>query len=214
MDCDDFTIQVDVHKGKTEINALGQAWSGTAWIERPLSALELFKVSRLGHEVLLAAVRDLCVSIDACDVLCEMDQHPGKIPEGTYLLNACDVFVLEEAILLAWDSDVAELLREEPKLTGFPRVWELSRFLFCKKTREEQFDPSYHVLLGDYLETRKEEYQTPWAKRWLFFCFSVRTLGLLVQCASTSWRVAIVGALVVYGPRWLKDLLRDVFQDQ
>jgi hypothetical protein len=207
---DDLQVQVTMHNEELVIIPLAQIRVGKQWVERPLTTREQFRVALLGHEVLLAAIREF----DSCQLKYELELHPDKIPEGTYILDAAKVFHLDEAIAAAWDADVLGLLHREPTLTGFPRVWELLGFLFCKKTREEKFDPSYHVLLADYLENRKAKFQSPWAQRWLSFCFSVRTFALVAQCCGTAWRVAIVGTLMTFGPRWLKDLLRDIFQDQ
>jgi len=87
-------------------------------------------------------------------------------------------------------------------------------FLFCQQTRESLYNPSYQALLKDYLETRKARFRTKWARRWLDFCFYVRTIGLFMQCWGISWRVAIVGFAIACGPKWLTALLRPFFQDQ
>ena len=72
---------------------------------------------------------------------------------------------------------------------GFPRAWELLGFVFSKKVRERTYEPARQELLVDYLERRR--YRMKWARRWLTFAFTLRTLVLVADCvrASTMGRI-------------------------
>src|SRR6266545_2161218 len=56
-----------------------------------------------------------------------------------------------------------------------PRFWRLFSYLLPRKTRERVFEPAYQELLEDYLTTHGK-YRTKWAKRWLTFCYTFRTV--------------------------------------
>ena len=64
---------------------------------------------------------------------------------------------------------------------GFPRVWVLLGFLLGKRIRKQVYEPYQQELLEDY--TRAKKYRrSSWARRWLGLCFTIRTLGVLVEC--------------------------------
>jgi len=57
--------------------------------------------------------------------------------------------------------------------------------LLSKKTREQVYEPHYNEILEDYT-LAKRTYRTKCARRWLTFCFSVKTLGLFVESIITA----------------------------
>lgn len=67
---------------------------------------------------------------------------------------------------------------------GFPRVWELLGFLLGRTIRERIYTPIHHELLEDYLLAKR--YRTKGARRWLAFCFTLRTLVLLAECVRAA----------------------------
>lgn len=69
---------------------------------------------------------------------------------------------------------------------GWPRFWQLFGFCLPKKTREIVYEPGRNELLEDYQLTRRQ-YRTKWARRWLAFCFTFRTVLLIADC----WRVLL-----------------------
>lgn len=62
----------------------------------------------------------------------------------------------------------------------FPRVWELFAFILNHRTRERVWEPMRHELLADYIQARR--YRTQWARRWIAFAFTVRTLWGVLDC--------------------------------
>ncbi|WP_417378175.1 hypothetical protein [Gimesia sp.] len=79
-------------------------------------------------------------------------------------------------------------------LPGWPRFWALGRFLLPKSTRERVYAPAHTELLEDYIESKRD--RTKWAKRWLNFYFTFRTLFLISDC----WRCYISTKII---PLWL-----------
>lgn len=63
---------------------------------------------------------------------------------------------------------------------GFPRAWELLGFLLGRIIRERIYTPVHQELLEDYMVAKR--YRTKWARRWLAFCFTLRTFLLLGEC--------------------------------
>jgi hypothetical protein len=81
---------------------------------------------------------------------------------------------------------------------GFPRAWNLLAFVLQKRIRARVYEPAHQELLEDYLLARRK-YRTPWACRWLTFCFTWRTFWLVVQCFQAVFAdkaMAAVGKLV------------------
>ncbi|UCC31819.1 MAG: hypothetical protein JSU86_05980 [Phycisphaerales bacterium] len=70
---------------------------------------------------------------------------------------------------------------------GFPRVWELLGFVLGRTIRKRIYTPVHQELLEDYVLAKR--YRTKWARRWLAFSFTVRTLLLLAECL----RAALAG---------------------
>lgn len=68
------------------------------------------------------------------------------------------------------------------KLPTWPRVWGLFQYLLPRKIRERVYVPALNDLLQDYFET-KSKYRGRWAKSWLTFCYTFRTLLLMLDSA-------------------------------
>lgn len=69
---------------------------------------------------------------------------------------------------------------------GWPRFWELFQYILPKRIREKVYEPGHNELLDDYLLTRRK-FRTWFARAWLNFCFTLRTLLLILDC----WRVLL-----------------------
>ncbi|MFN0131997.1 MAG: hypothetical protein ACKVW3_05635 [Phycisphaerales bacterium] len=80
----------------------------------------------------------------------------------------------------------------------WPRLWKLMAFLLPKETRERVFDPAHADLLDQYLLAKR--YRGKWVKRWLAFCFLVRTFVMYADCL----RVAFAGKLAWLIPPWIR----------
>jgi hypothetical protein len=66
-------------------------------------------------------------------------------------------------------------------LPNFLRVWDLLQYLVPHKVRWEVFTPCREELERDYL-TAMRKYRSPLARKWLQFCFLIRTLLMIVGC--------------------------------
>ncbi len=65
---------------------------------------------------------------------------------------------------------------------GWPRLWELLGFVLPRRTREKLFAPSFADLIKDYMSMRHARYQTTGCGAWLTFCFTIRTVEVILQC--------------------------------
>lgn len=97
-----------------------------------------------------------------------------------------------------WQTEAVEFQPAEDVVMsmGFPRFWELLKFLLGSKNRERLFAPAYNDLLADHLESQLPKYQTTWTRRWIRCCFAIRTAGLVVQCMAVGLRGAAAGVVV------------------
>ena len=149
------------------------------------------------------------------------DGEWSSINEGLYIVNF-DEFcgTLDQTV---FDGHYVELcagnatsVPDVTMLTGFPRFWELFGFLLPRRKRDRIFTPAYQDMLADYLTTRKERYRTPWARRWLNFCFTFRTFTLVLQCCKvTSCGVAFAVLLHLIPPavkEWCRDCWLNLFR--
>jgi hypothetical protein len=102
---------------------------------------------------------------------------------------------------------------------AFPRLWSLLAFLLPRKARAEAYEPAHQELLEDYLVARKL-YRTKWARRWLTFCFMLRTVVMVAQSLrawlgdkrirALKWlMLAVLGAGTL---RNLRGMLFDLFR--
>jgi hypothetical protein len=78
------------------------------------------------------------------------------------------------------------------------RTWELFAFCLNRKTKQEVFEPLLDELKEDYLLAQR--YRTPWAKRWLQFCFTLKTLAMVGGCLRVSISSKIVKLLLCFVP--------------
>jgi hypothetical protein len=85
-----------------------------------------------------------------------------------------------------------------PRSRGWPRLWDLLQYCLSRKAREQIYEPAYNELLEDYLESRK--YRTKWARRWVYFAFTLRTLLLMADC----WREVFKDKLSGLVPEWIR----------
>lgn len=72
--------------------------------------------------------------------------------------------------------------RKRKRTTALSRVLkfgELFAFLLPPKIRREAYEPAYNDLLADFLLARR--YKSLWARRWLLFCFLVRTGWMIAE---------------------------------
>lgn len=84
--------------------------------------------------------------------------------------------------------------------TGLPRFWELFPIILPRSIRERVYEPAYEELKEDYMRVRNR-YRTPWAKRWVKFAFTVRTVYMVGQCftaMSGSWGRRSIIAFVAW----------------
>jgi hypothetical protein len=86
---------------------------------------------------------------------------------------------------------------------GFPRFWNLFAYLLPRKVRERVYEPAHQELLEDYLTARKK-YRTKWSRRWLTFCFTFRTVLMVLD----SFRAMLGDHVVDFLVRLLPEALR------
>ncbi len=67
-----------------------------------------------------------------------------------------------------------------PSSPEFPRIWTLLALLFPRKVRTEVYEPALEELKADCLSERRKS-RTAWERRWVTFCFTLRTLVLVCQ---------------------------------
>jgi hypothetical protein len=115
--------------------------------------------------------------------------HISKVFKGEVIPGDLDIYVsfhhgsVEKEILTVekpLDVDIVcgkQRSRKRHTTIRLPRMWELFPYLLPKTTRLRVYEPAYNDILHDYLLSRK--YKTEGAKRWLTFCFCVRTVGLI-----------------------------------
>jgi hypothetical protein len=116
------------------------------------------------------------------------------LPHGRspYVMGTLGVLLLPVLFVLEqWIKAGGPLRSTIPKAPGWPRFWELFGYCLPKKPRERVYEPGRNELLEDYLETRGR-YRTAWSRRWLCFCFTFRTVLLVVDC----WRALVTDKAV------------------
>jgi len=64
----------------------------------------------------------------------------------------------------------------------------LFSFILPGKIQRECFEPAYNDLLRDYVRSRK--FRSKWARRWIAFAFTARTLYMVGDC----FRVMLQGS--------------------
>jgi hypothetical protein len=89
---------------------------------------------------------------------------------------------------------------------GFPRFWGLFRYALPRRIQERVFLPCYYELLEDYLAVQGR-YRTPWARRWLKLCFTLRTVGMVAGCFSAMLVDKAVCCILSFLPKPVRDWL-------
>jgi hypothetical protein len=67
-----------------------------------------------------------------------------------------------------------------PSIQKIVQFWELFRFLLPAKTRQEAYEPAFNDLKAEFLNSLK--FKSPSARRWLGFCFTVKTVLMVLDC--------------------------------
>jgi len=107
---------------------------------------------------------------------------PAVLAIAAFLLVAVILLILAVLLVRALGlgrlapQGLAEADAVEPRL---PRVWHLFPFILPRKVRREVYEPACEELKQDYIEAQSLA-TTPWARRWLTFAFTVRTVGLVL----------------------------------
>lgn len=65
-------------------------------------------------------------------------------------------------------------------MARFPATWELFPFLLSRRIQRDVYEPVQEELLADWLKTRR--YKGKLARRWITFCFFVRTAHAFILC--------------------------------
>lgn len=63
---------------------------------------------------------------------------------------------------------------------GWPRAWSLLTFILSEAIEERVYQPAMVELLRKHSE--RVRYRTKGARRWINFCFALRTLLLVGEC--------------------------------
>jgi len=69
-------------------------------------------------------------------------------------------------------------------LPSYPRLWSLLQYLLPKTIRVRLFTPAHEDLKADYY-TAYRQFRSKRARRWLRFCFALRTIILILGCLWT-----------------------------
>ncbi len=93
--------------------------------------------------------------------------------------------------------------RARVRLPGWKRSWELLGYVFPKELRLEVYEPIRNELLEDYLTARRK-YRTRWARRWLCFCYTLRTAWVVLDCFRVLAASKLGQALLTWMPEPLR----------
>ena len=94
----------------------------------------------------------------------------------------------------------------------FPIWWELFRYALPKKAEREVFDNTYNDLMADYLRAG-QHFKHPGRKRWLTFCFGLRTVLMFLECLRTFVQDRTIGHLSRLAPRFVARLWKSFVID-
>jgi|GEM_PF-6854966 len=109
--------------------------------------------------------------------------YQDDLDEGCASLSALAEHLIPvlEGCALCSDATLPITLECSPlPLSGFPRFWELFRIILPGGVRERVYDPCYEELKEDYLRERSR-WPGQYARYWVTFCFTVRTVSLVGQ---------------------------------
>lgn len=70
--------------------------------------------------------------------------------------------------------------QKRPRCPGWPRVWNLFAFILPEDIKDRVYEPARAELLRAY--GSRLVYRTKWARRWINFALTVRTLFLVLNC--------------------------------
>ena len=127
--------------------------------------------------------------------------HPASLPKpgNRCVLKSIDPFPMTEALFDEHESNDA-----------FPAIWRLGGRWMSRKNRKLIYEPHVNELMLDFEET-KEDYESPAARRWLQFCYGIRTVGATLRCIHYSIQDGVLGYLGSFLPApwriWLKGVL-------
>ncbi len=98
-----------------------------------------------------------------------------------------------------------------PRSSQFLRFWELFSLILPRKARIKVFKPHYNEFKEDYLLAYCR-YKSKWAKRWLNFCFTFRTVCMIVDCFRVSlgakvWQLLLATLLPEPARKFLRAIL-------
>jgi hypothetical protein len=140
---------------------------------------------------------------------------------ATFYLIFCFVGLLSFASYVFWDSISGFRINlfprsSKPVMPSFPRSWSLFAFLLPREVRERVYEPAHQELLEDYTLARRS-YRTKQARRWLTFCFTVRTAmmwaeSLRVMACSKGAKALRWLAYVVFGSQSIKSVRVILFE--
>ncbi len=83
---------------------------------------------------------------------------------------------------------IARGLRVIFSMQFFPTLWLLLGLLFDKKLRERVYRPCVEELTVDLFTARATDlWQNKWARLWILFCLTIRTLFLVFGCLRLSF---------------------------
>jgi len=128
---------------------------------------------------------------------------------GEVARDLCDVAQALLGLFETGDPDQQSSDQKPTPPAGLLRFWRLFFYILPRTTRERVFEPAFNDLQVDYLET-KGKYRTRWAKRWLVFCFTLRTVLMVDGCLRAWAQDATVSWLLSFVPdrvrRWIRML--------
>lgn len=90
--------------------------------------------------------------------------------------------------------------------SDFPRFWRLFGYLMSWKTRDTIYTPLIAELQLDFEEVQAD-YVSPVTRRWLKFCFGLRTILVIVRCLDYSIRDGALQFIArLFPPAWREQL--------
>ncbi len=92
-------------------------------------------------------------------------------------------------------------------LLGYPRIWDLFRFILSKQICEQFFDAEHEHSVAEYQRARNPRYNTPWTRRWLNFAFAWRTVALIARCARPAFFNFAFAVILWFLPPRIKEWL-------
>ena len=111
-------------------------------------------------------------------------------------------FTKNVATICSKDSiTVAEKAKPQPQLL---RTWELFSFCLSRKTKRDVFEPLFNELKENYLLAQR--FRGVWAKRWLKFCFTLKTITMVCGCLRVTISSKLARLLLSFVPESVRKL--------